>query len=141
MAERGRRPFLSVLTPFRGTPLYDDLLADGRILPDADWGSYSGYDVAFAPRPMSVNGLRDAHRALWRRTFAPGAVADRLARGARTLSPGGMLLSAAMNGFYGWKRATGNEPAGAPPSEARIAHPGPSEAPLRLRSRRAAGMR
>ena len=130
-------PFLSVLTPFRGTPLYDDLLSDGRILPDADWGAYSGYDVAFAPRPMSVDGLRDAHRALWRRAFSPSAVASRLARGARTLSPGAMMLSTAMNGFYGWKRATGNEPASTRPSDARIAHPSPNAAPLRLAASRA----
>ena len=32
------------------------------------------------------------------------------------------MLSAAMNGFYGHKRLTGNEPATAAPSRARLAH-------------------
>lgn len=126
-------PFLSVLTPFRGTPLYDDLLAEGRILEDRDWGHYNGYNVAFEPARMSADALRDAHRALWRRAFRPAAVAARLSRGARQLRPGAMMLSAAMNGFYGHKRLLGNDPADAPhPTGRRIAHPTPAEEPARL---------
>jgi radical SAM superfamily enzyme YgiQ (UPF0313 family) len=131
-------PFLSVLTPFRGTPLYDALNAEGRLLADADWGAYSGYDVAFQPRPMQPDELRHAHRALWRRAFSPSAVARRLARGARTLSQGALLLSSAMNGFYGLKRLTENLPADARPSGERIAHPSPLARPTRLDVRRRA---
>ncbi len=131
-------PFLSILTPFRGTPLYDEMLAAGRLLPDADWNHYSGYDVAFTPRRMSPEALRDAHRGLWRRAFSPGFIADRLARGARTLSPGGLLLSAAMNGFYGLKRLSGNLPADARAPEGTILHPEASAPPVRLRVSRAA---
>ena len=46
-------PFLSILTPFRGTPLYDELLAAGRLLPERDWPHYNGYNVAFVPKRMS----------------------------------------------------------------------------------------
>jgi radical SAM superfamily enzyme YgiQ (UPF0313 family) len=130
-------PFLSVLTPFRGTPLYDELLRDGRILEDRDWPFYSGYDVAFRPARLSPEALRAAHRRLWRRAFSPGAVLARLARGARVLSPGGMMLSAAMNGFYGLKCVEGSRPADAAPTGARIRHglgagAGAPEAPRRL---------
>lgn len=118
-------PFLSVLTPFRGTPLYDELLAEGRLLEDRDWPFYNGYNVTFRPARMSPEALHDAHRALWRAAFSPRAVASRLARGARTLSPGGMMLSSAMNGFYGLKRLEGVEPADAAPTGARIVHPLP----------------
>lgn len=116
-------PFLSVLTPFRGTPLYEDLLAQDRILRDRDWGSYNGYNVAFAPAKMSPDDLLAAHRALWRKAFSPGAVAERLAKGARTLSPGGMMLSAAMNGFYGLKQIERNEPRTADRASIFIRHP------------------
>jgi radical SAM superfamily enzyme YgiQ (UPF0313 family) len=115
-------PFLSVLTPFRGTPLYDELLRDDRILLDRDWPFYNGYNVAFRPARMTPEELHDAHRALWRAAFSPRAVAGRLARGARTLSAGGALLSAAMNGFYGTKRLVGNEPADAAGTGIRIDH-------------------
>ncbi|MDI1434302.1 B12-binding domain-containing radical SAM protein [Polyangium sorediatum] len=126
-------PFLSVLTPFRGTPLYDEYLRDGRILTERDWGHYTGYGVAFRPAKMRPDELLTAHRRLWNRAFSPALVMDRLARGARQLSRGGMMLSAAMNGFYGLKQLLGNEPASPPiDGEGQIVHPDPREAPLRL---------
>jgi radical SAM superfamily enzyme YgiQ (UPF0313 family) len=103
-------PFLSILTPFRGTPLYDQHLAGGRILTDRDWPHYNGYNVAFQPAQMSPHELLSAHRALWKRAFGPKAVLERLAGAAGRLNRGGMMLAAAMNGFYGMKRLTGNGP-------------------------------
>jgi radical SAM superfamily enzyme YgiQ (UPF0313 family) len=103
-------PFLSILTPFRGTPLFDEQLADGRILEDRTWDHYNGYNVAFEPKRMTPGQLLTAHRRLWNRAFQPSYVAARLARAVRQLRPGGALLSATMNGFYGLKQATGNEP-------------------------------
>jgi radical SAM superfamily enzyme YgiQ (UPF0313 family) len=116
-------PFLSILTPLRGTPLYDRFLADDRLLLDRSWDHYNGYNVAFRPARMTPESLLAAHRELWRRAFSPTAVAERLIRGARTLSPGGMMLSSAMNGFYGLKRIEGNAPAEATTSGRRISHP------------------
>lgn len=103
-------PFLSVLTPFRGTPLYDRLRAEDRILPERDWPHYNGYNVAFRPKRMSPDALLKAHRSMWNDAFSPGAVARRLTNGARTLRPGAMMLSAAINGFYGLKQIAGNAP-------------------------------
>jgi radical SAM superfamily enzyme YgiQ (UPF0313 family) len=126
-------PFLSILTPFRGTPLYDEMRRDGRILEDRDWPHYNGYNVAFRPAKMSPEALLTAHRQMWDRAFSPASVLARLARGARQLSPGGMMLSAAMNGFYGLKQLTGNAPAelvAAGPE--RIVHPDPAAPPERL---------
>jgi radical SAM superfamily enzyme YgiQ (UPF0313 family) len=127
-------PFLSILTPFRGTPLYDELLREGRVLEDRGWAHYNGYNVAFRPRRMSPAELLAAHRELWKRAFAPSAVAARLARGARQLRAGGLMLSASMNGFYGLKRLTGNLPAEARdrPGASRIAHPEPGSPPARI---------
>ena len=126
-------PFLSILTPFRGTPLYDEQLKEGRILEGRDWPHYNGYNVAFQPAKMSPEALLRAHREMWNRAFSPASVLARLARGARQLSPGGMMLSAAMNGFYGLKQLTGNPPAeAATTGEGRIAHPDPAAPPERL---------
>ncbi|MEM9072167.1 MAG: radical SAM protein [Myxococcota bacterium] len=125
-------PFLSILTPFRGTPLYDDLLREGRILEDRGWEHYNGYNVAFRPARMSPEALLSAHRALWDRAFSPRYVAGRTTRALRQLNAGGRMLSLAMNGFYGRKRIVGNRPrvakAGAP-----VAHPAPHEKLVRLR--------
>lgn len=117
-------PFLSVLTPFRGTPLYERLRDQDRLLLDRGWGHTNGYNVAFQPARMSPDELLEAHRALWQRAFSPAHVARRLAR-SRALSPGAAMMSTMMNGFYGGKRLLGNGPvdmrsrwAGAPMAEA-----------------------
>lgn len=121
-------PFLSVLTPFRGTRLYDELNEAGRLLPDRGWPHYNGYNVAFEPKGMSPEALLRAHRGLWRRAFSPISVARRMSRGARQLRPGALMLSGAMNGFYGLKRLTGNLPADAAlDAGAMIHHPSPFE--------------
>jgi radical SAM superfamily enzyme YgiQ (UPF0313 family) len=128
-------PFLSILTPFRGTPLYDEHLSRGRILVERDWPHYNGYNVAFRPAQMSPDELLQAHRALWMRAFGPKAVLQRLAGAAGRLNPGGMMLAAAMNGFYGLKRLTGNLPVEAPIIGAgRIRHPFPDERPARAKA-------
>ena len=110
-------PFLSILTPFRGTPLYEQLLSSDRILKDRDWPHYNGYNVAFRPAQMTPGQLLDAHRGLWRRAFGPKAVAERIRRGHRQLNRGARWLSFTMNSFYGLKRLTGNFPAVAPPMD------------------------
>ena len=122
-------PFLSVLTPYKGTPLFEQLQGAGRLLPDRGWEYYNGYNVAFAPRLMSPDELLDAHRELWRRAFSPAHVAARVARAARSLRTGAALLSSAMNGFYGLKRARGNEPL----NMAEYTLAGPAETPVLAR--------
>jgi len=103
-------PFLSVLTPFKGTPLYDQMEREGRLLAGRSWDFTNGYNVAFEPRDMSPDALYAAHRELWRRSFAPAASLARIARGVGRLRIGAALMSAAMNGFYGLKAWRGNEP-------------------------------
>ncbi len=103
-------PFLSILTPYKGTPLYDRLEAEGRLLAERDWRYYNGYQVAFQPAQMTPGELLRAHRALWKRAFSPAHVLRRLLRGLTSLRPGALLLSLAMNGFYGLKAARGNIP-------------------------------
>src|SRR2546430_15298016 len=64
-------PFLSVLTPFKGTPLYEQMAGDGRMLPERGWEFYNGYNVTFRPRAMTPDELLTAHRRLWRRAVSP----------------------------------------------------------------------
>lgn len=102
-------PFLSVLTPFPGTPLHAGLAAEGRLLPRRGWELYNGYNVAFRPYRMTVGELKDAHTALWRRAFSLPFALGRMLRALR-LRPGAMLMSLVMNAFYGLKAARGNVP-------------------------------
>ena len=103
-------PFLSVLTPFPGTPVYQKYRAAGRILPDRGWEFYNGYNVAFQPKEMSPEALLAAHRALWREAFSLGYSLKRIARAFFTLRWGAFLMCACMNGFYCLKALRGNLP-------------------------------
>jgi radical SAM superfamily enzyme YgiQ (UPF0313 family) len=50
---------ITVLTPFPGTPLYERLLREGRILAPGRWDLCTLFDVNFVPRNMTVDQLRE----------------------------------------------------------------------------------
>jgi radical SAM superfamily enzyme YgiQ (UPF0313 family) len=54
---------ITVLTPFPGTPLYERLLREGRILEPKRWDLCTLFDVNFQPQNMSVDQLR--HGLYW----------------------------------------------------------------------------
>jgi radical SAM superfamily enzyme YgiQ (UPF0313 family) len=103
-------PFLSIMTPFRGTPIQTKLQQEGRIIEERNWNYYNGYNVAFQPKKISATQLLQAHRRLWRRSFSPLYAFTRIAKGLFTLRPGALLLSLFMNSFYSYKRIRKNEP-------------------------------
>lgn len=109
-------PFLSVLTPYRGTPDYNRMAEEGRILPGRGWEFYNGYNVSFQPRGMSAEQLLQAHRALWREAFSLKYSLLRVMRSLRRLRLGAFLMCLVMNGFYCLKRLRGNEPIAFDPS-------------------------
>lgn len=103
-------PFLSVLTPYPGTPAYARLAEEGRILSARGWEFYNGYNVAFQPRHMSPERLLEAHRALWREAFSLKYSLRRVVRSFGRLRWGAFLMCLTMNAFYCLKRLRGNEP-------------------------------
>jgi radical SAM superfamily enzyme YgiQ (UPF0313 family) len=60
---------VTILTPFPGTPLYERLLREGRLLDPTAWERCTLYDVNFQPARMSVDELRDGFLALGRRIY------------------------------------------------------------------------
>ncbi|PYU97207.1 MAG: B12-binding domain-containing radical SAM protein [Acidobacteria bacterium] len=104
-------PFLSVLTPYPGTPQRAAYERAGRLLGDRGWRWYDGYNVAFRPAAMTPAELEAAHRELWRQAFALGRAAARVVRVAQRGGPGALALAAAMNGYYGLRQLLGRIPA------------------------------
>lgn len=49
---------ITVLTPFPGTPLYDRLLSEGRIIHPDRWDLCTLFDVNYLPKNMTVEELR-----------------------------------------------------------------------------------
>lgn len=70
----------NILTPFPGTPLFDRLEAEGRIL-TRDWNLYDGRaHVVFQPRNMSPEALLGGFRAATRRFYSGEGIWRRLSR-------------------------------------------------------------
>jgi radical SAM superfamily enzyme YgiQ (UPF0313 family) len=103
-------PFLSILTPYRGTPAHAKMANEGRILSGRGWEFYNGYNVSFTPKNMTPEQLLRAHRALWRKAFSVKYTFLRIARSFFRLRFGAFLMCVMMNGFYCLKRMRGNEP-------------------------------
>jgi radical SAM superfamily enzyme YgiQ (UPF0313 family) len=87
-------PRYAVLTPFPGTPLFNRLKAEGRILTE-DWTLYDGQHVVYQPRQLSANALLHGTEWAWKQTYSYRAIAKRLL-GSRIMLP----LSLAANLGY-----------------------------------------
>jgi len=103
-------PFLSILTPYRGTASYAKMQRSGRLREEAGWEFFNGFNVSFAPQKMSPAELLGAHRALWRSAFSPWSCVKRILRALLTLRWGALLMCTMMNAFYGLKAFGRNEP-------------------------------
>jgi radical SAM superfamily enzyme YgiQ (UPF0313 family) len=66
-----------ILTPYPGTPLYERLKAEGRLLTE-DWSKYNGATVVFEPKRMSVETLRQLQLAAFGRFFSVPSIIKRL---------------------------------------------------------------
>jgi Domain of unknown function (DUF4070) len=85
----------NILTPYPGTPLYQRLETEGRIL-TRDWSKYNGReDVVFQPQHMSPETLRDGYRYANRRFYSGASVYRRL-----THSPVGLWWTLPLNLAY-----------------------------------------
>lgn len=60
---------ITVMTPYPGTPLYDRLLAEGRLLEPTAWERCSLFDVNFRPLHMSPEELQAQALALAGRVY------------------------------------------------------------------------
>jgi radical SAM superfamily enzyme YgiQ (UPF0313 family) len=78
-------PRYAILTPFPGTPLFQRLQQEGRILTE-DWSLYDGQHVVFEPARMSPDALLQGTEWAWKQTYSFSSIARRLL-GARTQLP------------------------------------------------------
>ena len=68
---------ITVLTPFPGTPLYDRLLSEGRILKPERWDLCTLFDVNYVPRRMTAEELRQGMYWLTERLYCAASVEHR----------------------------------------------------------------
>ncbi|MCK4873156.1 MAG: radical SAM protein [Phycisphaerales bacterium] len=60
---------ITYLTPFPGTPVYDRLKREGRLLDETAWDRCTLFDVNYQPRDMTVEQLRDGFHRLTTRLY------------------------------------------------------------------------
>jgi len=68
---------VTYMTPFPGTPLWQRLSADGRILDETATDRCTLFDVNFRPNRMSVGALEDAFLGLVARLYEERHVQER----------------------------------------------------------------
>ncbi len=72
-------PHISILTPFPGTPLFDDLERDGRLLHEK-WGFYDMNHAVFRPRNMTHTELQQGYVWALKYLASPSSILSRLKR-------------------------------------------------------------
>lgn len=70
-------PQISIYTPFPGTPVFDTLQKEGRILTQ-DWSLYNGQNVVFQPRGMSVEQLHQGTDWVRKKVYSWNALSKRI---------------------------------------------------------------
>ena len=70
-------PRFAILTPFPGTPLYQKLDSENRIL-TRNWEIYDGQHVVFQPARMSVEKLSRGAKAAWEQAYSLRSIFERL---------------------------------------------------------------
>lgn len=88
--------YYSLLTPYPGTPFYDQMEAEGRIV-ERDWSLYDTDHVVYRPRMMDAETLTKGYRWAWRRSLTWRSILTRLL-GARNQ----LIFFGPMN--YGMRR-------------------------------------
>jgi len=91
----------TILTPFPGTPLFEVMERDGRII-DRDWSHYDFRHVVFGPQRMSRDALQAGHDWVLASFYSSRRVLTRVLREIRYLPLSTVLLgSAPLN--YGYR--------------------------------------
>jgi radical SAM superfamily enzyme YgiQ (UPF0313 family) len=69
-------PYFSILTPYPGTRLHQQMAAEGRIL-DWDWSNYNTNNVVYRPKGMTAQQLFDGYYRLQNAIHTVPAIAQR----------------------------------------------------------------
>lgn len=68
---------ITFMTPFPGTPLYERLRADGRILEEGAWERCTLFDINFHPQQLSVSELESGFKELGLKLYEKNFVRER----------------------------------------------------------------
>lgn len=70
---------VNILTPYPGTPLFDRLDEEGRIL-TRDWSRYNQVDVVFKPKNMTEKALYEGARKVAKEFYSPNNLVKNISK-------------------------------------------------------------
>ena len=69
--------YYSILTPYPGTALYDQMLGEGRII-DHDWDNYNTHNVVYRPRLLTPERLLEGYWWAFKESYTYPAIVKRI---------------------------------------------------------------
>ena len=88
----------SILTPYPGTKLYEEMERSGRIT-SKDWALYNQHHVVFAPKHIPAERLHILYREVWKRTYTWRRIFRRVLHSPTLFTIPGVFLLGANIGF------------------------------------------
>jgi radical SAM superfamily enzyme YgiQ (UPF0313 family) len=79
-------PRIHIITPIPGTPLFNQMEAEGRII-SRDYNKYSGGQVVFNPTQMTAEELQDGYWKLYTELFTLKNIQRRASHNLASLNP------------------------------------------------------
>ncbi len=79
-------PRIHIITPIPGTPLFNEMEANGRII-SRDYNKYSGGQVVFNPKQMTAEELQSGYWTLYRELFTLKGIKRRAGHNLAQLNP------------------------------------------------------
>jgi radical SAM superfamily enzyme YgiQ (UPF0313 family) len=83
-------PQFTIFTPFPGTPAFEKLEEQGRIL-HHNWERYNGHEVVFSPKQMSAGELLAGFKGAWNEVYTLPNIIRRLSTPPYWLKPVALL--------------------------------------------------
>ncbi len=99
MENRIALPRLYILTPVPGTPMYEELDAEGRIF-DHNFVKYNGGDAVFHPKNMKASELQEGYWKLYQQLYSVKNIYKRIGSNPANLSPFMRVFVLATNMVY-----------------------------------------
>jgi radical SAM superfamily enzyme YgiQ (UPF0313 family) len=90
---------VNIMTPYPGTPLFDRLEREGRIL-TKDWSRYNQVDVVFKPKHMTEKELYEGARMVAKEFYRMPRIISRYARTMLTAKKITGILPAGTNFYF-----------------------------------------
>lgn len=69
--------YYSILTPYPGTALYDQMLKEGRII-DHDWDNYNTHNVVYRPRLLTPERLLEGYWGAFKESYSYSSIFRRI---------------------------------------------------------------